>query len=69
MNGMSAYQEAKRTAARLRLMGYPEATAAREYCINGEIGIDRFYTRTVSVYVGEYRPNAFQRILKRFMTA
>lgn len=61
----SAYAEARRTAIRLRLVGYPDATAERDYCIDGQIGPDRYYTRTVSVFVGEYRPAARLSALRR----
>ena len=43
--------EAERIAASFRVLGYTEARAAPEYCID-ELGPDGFYTRTVSVYVG-----------------
>lgn len=59
--------EASQTAAMLRRCGYPEARPAREYCIDGEIGPDNFYTRTVSIYVGPYRPETISSSLRRIM--
>ena len=60
----AAYRQAQSTAAMLRRCGYPEATAAREYCIDGEIGTDSFYTFTVSVYAGPYRPETIPSFLQ-----
>ena len=48
-----AVKEAERVAAMLRRSGYPDASPAPHYCINGEIGMDNFFTYTVSVYAGE----------------
>jgi hypothetical protein len=48
----------------LRRSGYPEAIPAREYCIDGEIGPDGFYTYTVSVYAGPYRPETIPNLIK-----
>ena len=53
---MSAKRQAEQMATRLRRSGYPEAIAAPQYCIEGEIGPDNFYTYTVCVYAGPYRP-------------
>ncbi len=54
---MNAVDQARHTAAMLRRCGYPDAQAAREYCIDGEIGQDGFYTYTVSVYAGPHQPD------------
>ena len=53
---ISAFEEAKIVAKQARRKGYVDAEAAREYCIDGEIGSDKFWTRTVSVYVGDKLP-------------
>lgn len=63
----SALHEAHQTAAMLRRCGYPEAEAAPAYCIDGEIGMDRFYTRTVSVYAGPYKPETMSPLYRRLM--
>lgn len=60
---MNSVDRAKHTAAMLRRCGYPDAIAAPEYCIDGEIGQDRFYTETVSVYAGEYQPETIPDFL------
>lgn len=49
-------QEAESYARMLRRAGYPDAQVAPEYCIANEIGSDRFFTRTISVYAGERKP-------------
>lgn len=64
---MSAKSEAEAQAAVLRRSGYPEAMAALEYCIEGEIGPDNFYTYTVCVYAGPYRPETTPDFLVRAM--
>ena len=51
-------REAEQWAAVLRRSGYPDAQVAPEYCIGGQIGPDRFFTKTISVYAGEYKPEA-----------
>lgn len=60
----TAYEQAKTDAQMLRRCGYPEATAAREYCVDAEIGSDGFYTYTVSVHVGPYRPETIPEWIK-----
>ena len=47
-----ALDQANHMAAMYRRVGFPDARAAPEYCID-ELGSDGFYTYTVSVYVGE----------------
>lgn len=64
---MSAKSEAEVQAAVLRRSGYPEAMAATEYCIDGEIGPDNFYTYTVCVYAGPYRPETIPNFIKSAM--
>ena len=60
-------REAEHTAAMLQRCGYPEAQAAPEYCIDGEIQEDGFYTHTISVYAGVYRPETIPNVLKSAM--
>lgn len=60
----AAFREAQQVAAMLRRSGYPDAQAAREYCIDGEVGPDGFYTYTVSVYAGDYNPEAVSPIIR-----
>jgi len=50
-----AVARAESIAAAYRRAGFPEAAAAPEYCID-EIGMDGFYTFTISVYVGKPGP-------------
>lgn len=45
--------KAERIAEGLRRSGWPDAHVAPEYCIAGSIGIDKFYTETISIYAGE----------------
>lgn len=62
---MDALEQARSDAAILRRCGYPEATPAREYCIDGEICSDGFYTYTVSVCLGPYRPETIPDHIRR----
>ncbi len=55
--------EAQGIAAMLRRSGYPDAEVATQYCIDGEIGSDNFYTYTVSVYTGRYQPKTIPPFL------
>lgn len=48
----TALEEAKRVAAFARRQGHAEAEPAPEYSIDGEVGPDNFWTRTISVYLG-----------------
>ena len=64
---MKALREAQQVAAMLRRSGYPEAIAAPEYCVDAEIGMDNFYTYTVSVYAGPYRLETVPNPIKRAM--
>ena len=61
MNARPSVREAKQVAAMLRRCGYPEAQAATEYCIDGHIGPDGFYTYTVAVYAGKKQPTTIPR--------
>lgn len=49
-------REAAAEAAALRRAGYPDAEVLPEYCIGGEIGPDKIMTKTICVWVGDYRP-------------
>ena len=67
MSNARAVKKAEQIAASLRLIGYPNATPAPEYCIE-ELGMDNFYTFTASVYVGEYKPKekvSWRKLLKK----
>lgn len=59
-----AYGEARHRAAMMRRCGYPEAQAARQYCID-EIGSDGFYTFTVCIYAGPYKPETIPNLINR----
>ena len=63
-----AYEKAKIDAGLLRRCGYPEAIPAREYCVDAEISDDGFYTYTVAVYVGPYKPETIPDLVRRAMT-
>jgi hypothetical protein len=56
-----AAREAERAAIMLKRRGYPDAVAAPEYCIDGDIGPDGFYTFTVCAYAGKKRPDKQKR--------
>lgn len=58
---------AEQEAAMMRRAGYPEAQAAPDYCIDGVIGHDNFYTYTVSVYAGPHHPEATPDFIKSAM--
>jgi hypothetical protein len=60
-----AYEAARRMAGILRTSGYPEAEPAPEYCIDGVIGQDGFYTYTVSVYAGPHNPDRVKPFYRR----
>jgi hypothetical protein len=51
-------------AAMYRRAGYPDACAAPQYCID-EFGSDGFYTFTVSVFIGERKPETMSPLWKR----
>jgi hypothetical protein len=56
-------REAQGVAAMLRRSGYPDAEVAPQYCIDGEITDDNFYTYTVCVYAGRYQPKTIPPFL------
>jgi hypothetical protein len=62
-------RRAEHTAAMMRRSGYPDAVVAPEYCIAGEIGPDRFYTETISVYAGEYKPGTISSVIRKALAA
>lgn len=66
-------REAEKYAAMLRRSGYPDAQVAPEYCIANEIGPDRFFTRTISIYVGDHHPETISQtivgVLKTALTS
>ncbi len=61
-------REAQQIAAMLRRTGYPNACPAPEYCIDAEIGSDKFYTYTVSVYAGDYQEDSIPDVIQRAFT-
>lgn len=61
-----AVDEARKMASLYRRGGYPDASAAPEYCVD-EVGEDGFYTFTVSVFLGKYKPDTMQENWKRIM--
>lgn len=58
---------AEQEAQMMRRAGYPAARAAPEYCIDGEIGQDNFYTHTVCVYAGQYHPETIPAVIRSTM--
>lgn len=63
-----AVAEARHLASMYRRLGYPNARATPEYCID-ELDEGGFYTYTVSVYVGDRDLDIvsplYQRVLKK----
>ena len=58
---------AQHAAQILKRCGYPEAQAAPEYCIDAGINEDGFYTYTISVHAGPYKPETIPNVLKTAM--
>lgn len=66
----TAIEEARIIARAARQQGYPDAEAAEMYCIDGDVGPDKFWTRTVSVYLGDRRgPSPKTSIFHRIKAA
>lgn len=65
----SARLEADKIAAGARKSGWTDAQAAYDYCINGEVGPDNFYTYTISVYLGErkFKPLSFGQKVRSWL--
>ena len=69
MSRADLLREAEFYAAMLRRCGYPQATVAPEYCIDGVIGEDGFFTKTVSVWAGPHKPEAVKPLIARAFAA
>lgn len=54
-------------AALARRCGYPDAYVLPEYCIGNEIGPDKIMTKTICIYMGEYKPETIPRVIRKTM--